>query len=142
MQYQPKSRDEHLSSDNLPKRVLTLDGGGLKGILTLGILQRIEEVLRQRHGDNESFRLCHYFDLVAGTSTGAIIAGGLAIGMSVEELRKKYLELGERVFEKSLFRKGFFRAKYDHDKLDEELKGVFGADTTMGSEPSRPDCSL
>lgn len=134
MLYTPKSRSEHLNSDNLPKRILTLDGGGLKGILTLGILQRVEDVLRRRHGDDEAFRLCHYFDLIAGTSTGAIIAAGLAIGMSVEQLRRKYMELGERVFEKSFFRHGLFRAKYDHDKLNEELTAVYGADTLLGGD--------
>ncbi len=134
MQYTPKLRDEHLNSDNLPKRILTLDGGGLKGILTLGILQKIEDVLRQRHGGAAAFRLSHYFDLVAGTSTGAIIAAGLAIGMSVEELRAKYMALGERVFEKSFFRKGLLRAKYDNKKLNEELKAVYGEDTTLGGD--------
>jgi predicted acylesterase/phospholipase RssA len=111
-----------------------LDGGGLKGILTLGILQKIEDVLRQRHEDSRDFKLCHYFDLIAGTSTGAIIAAGLAMGMTVEELRKKYMELGEQVFEKSFFRHGLLRAKYDHKKLDEELKGIYGEDTILGGE--------
>ncbi len=134
MPYTPKQRDEHLANDNLPKRILSLDGGGLKGILTLGILQKIEDVLRERHGQAQAFRLSHYFDLIAGTSTGAIIAAGLAIGMSVEELRGKYMELGQRVFEKSFFRKGVLRAKYDHKKLDTELKGVYGAETSMGSD--------
>jgi len=134
MQYTPKLRDEHLNSDNLPKRILALDGGGLKGILTLGILEKIEDVLRHRHGGAQDFRLSHYFDLIAGTSTGAIIAAGLAIGMSVEELRTKYMELGERVFEKSFFRKGLLRAKYDDKKLIAELKSVYGENTSLGSD--------
>jgi len=57
-----------------PKRILALDGGGLRGMLTLGFLRQIEEILRARHAGDPSFRLCHYFDLIAGTSTGAIIA--------------------------------------------------------------------
>jgi uncharacterized protein len=133
MHYTPKNRDGHLNNDNMPKRILALDGGGLKGILTLGILQKIEDVLRQRHGDSRDFKLCHYFDLIAGTSTGAIIAAGLAMGMTVEELREKYMGLGERVFEKSLFRHGLIRAKYDHKKLDTELKAVYGEDSTLGN---------
>ena len=53
---------------------LPVDGGGLRGILALGLLAEIEALLRQRHGGSPYFRLCHYFDLIAGTSTGAIIA--------------------------------------------------------------------
>src|SRR6187431_820620 len=98
MSYKIRTRDEHYSSDGAPKRILALDGGGLRGILTLGILQRIEDLLRERHGAGEDFRLSHYFDLIAGTSTGAIIAATLALGWKVEELRVKYMSLGERVF--------------------------------------------
>jgi predicted acylesterase/phospholipase RssA len=132
MAYEQKSRDQHLSKDDMPKRILALDGGGLRGILSLGILQKIEDILRERHGNDNNFRLSHYFDLIAGTSTGAIIAAILAMGWSVEKIRKKYMDLGERVFEKSLFRKGLFRAKYNEKKLIKELKKVYGEDTTLG----------
>jgi hypothetical protein len=137
MTYQQKNRDEHFANDDRPKRILALDGGGLRGILTVGILQRIEDILRQRHGNSSDFRLCHYFDLIAGTSTGSIIAAALAVGMSVEEIRKKYFSLGEKVFEKSLLRQGLFRAKYDERKLIDELKAVYGPDTTLGSDKLR-----
>jgi hypothetical protein len=132
MKYIKRSRDEHLAVDGKPKRILALDGGGLRGILTLAILQEMEEVLRSRHGDAPEFRLSHYFDLIAGTSTGAIIAATLALGWSVEDVRKKYLQLGEQVFEKSLLRQGLIRARYDESKLVTELKAVFGADTRLG----------
>ena len=137
MAYRLQNRDEHLRSDGRPKRILALDGGGLRGILTLGVLQKIEDILRDRHGSGGDFRLCHYFDLIAGTSTGAIIAATLALGWAVEEVRKKYMSLGERVFEKSLFRQGFFRARYDKGKLNDELKGVYGAGTTVGGPEVR-----
>ena len=111
MTYTQKSRDEHLDNDGQPKRILALDGGGLRGILTLGILQKIENILRDRHGNDSGFRLCHYFDLIAGTSTGAIIAATLAMGWTVEQVRKKYMDLGKTVFERSLLRQGLLRAK-------------------------------
>lgn len=137
MTYKQRNVEQHLRSDGLPKRILALDGGGLRGILSVGILQKIEDVLRERHGGDPAFRLCDYFDLIAGTSTGAIIAAALAKGWAVEEIRKKYLELGERVFEKSLLRNGLLRAKYDDDKLIAELKDVYGARTTLGSKELR-----
>ena len=132
MSYTTRTRDEHLARDGKPKRILALDGGGLRGILTLGILQEMEDVLRARHGGGADFRLAHYFDLIAGTSTGAIIAATLALGWSVEDIRSKYMELGSDVFKKSWLRQGLTRAKYDESKLIEQLKGVFGADTRLG----------
>lgn len=134
MSYTIKTRDQHLAADGSPKRILALDGGGLRGILTVGMLERLEALLAERHGvPLARFRLAHYFDLMAGTSTGAIIAAALAKGMSAAEVRQHYLELGAKVFERSLFRQGFLRAKYDAGKLSRELQRVFGAKTTLGS---------
>jgi predicted acylesterase/phospholipase RssA len=124
---------QHFDSGG-PKRILALDGGGLRGILTLGILKSVERELRQRHGNDPSFRLSDYFDLIAGTSTGAIIAATLALGWTVEEIEKKYRELGSRVFKRSLLRQGLFRAKYDERRLIDELQAVYGPDTTLGSD--------
>jgi len=72
-----------------PKRMLALDGGGIRGALTLGYLQELEDLLKKRY-DNDNFRLCDYFDLIGGTSTGAIIAAGLAIGKSAHDLADLY----------------------------------------------------
>lgn len=132
-----KTVADHFAIDGKPKRILALDGGGLRGILTLGILESLEAVLRERHGDDDDFRLSDYFDLVAGTSTGAIIAAGLAQGDSVATLVDQYMALGAKVFEKSFLRKGLFRAKYHEGKLSEELRGFYGADTTLGSDKLR-----
>lgn len=134
MPYQVLTRDEHFQNGG-PKRILALDGGGLKGILTLGFLRRIETILRERYGNDENFRLCHYFDLIAGTSTGSIIAASLALGMGVEELIGHYDRLGREVFKKDLLRPGVIRSKYDEAKLIENLKVVLGANRTIG-DPS------
>jgi hypothetical protein len=117
---------QHLDPAIGPKRILSLDGGGLRGVVTLGILREIESTLRQRHGDDPSFRLSDYFDLIAGTSTGAIIAGGLSLGMTVDEVHGHYMRLGKYVFKRSLLRWGALRSKYPADKVREALMGVFG----------------
>jgi uncharacterized protein len=130
--YAVRTRDEHLANDGRPKRILALDGGGLRGILSLGLLQQVEDVLRERHRAGDDFRLCHYFDLIAGTSTGAIIAATLAMGWTVEAIRSRYMTLGETVFTRSLLRQGVLRAKYDETKLIAELKKVYGAKTRLG----------
>lgn len=72
------TRDEHLFNPG-PKRLLALDGGGVRGMLSLSYLERIESILRSRSGDDLEFRLCDYFDLIGGTSIGAVIAAGLAL---------------------------------------------------------------
>jgi len=133
MSYAQRTRDDHLARDGKPKRILALDGGGLRGILSLAILQKIEDILRHRNGGAADFRLSHYFDLIAGTSTGAIIAATLALGWSVEDIRKKYMDLGAQVFQKSWLRDGLVRAKYDEVKLIEQLKAVFGPNRTLSS---------
>lgn len=130
-----RSRDEHLFGAG-PKRILALDGGGIRGALTLGYLGRIEALLRQRHGDDPDFRLCDYFDLIGGTSTGSIIATGLALGFSVDKLAEIYHALGEEVFEAGFWRIGVIGAKFPKEPLQEALRTHFG-DQTLGSEQLR-----
>jgi len=125
-----RTRDQHFF-DPGPKRILALDGGGVRGILTLGVLERIERLLGERYGDAE-LRLSDYFDLVAGTSTGAIIAAALAKGMRVAEIRDCYHRLAGEVFKKSLFRKGLLRAKYNAESLSRLLRDVLG-EVSLGS---------
>ena len=69
-----------------PKRILSLDGGGIRGAISIGILEKVEKILAEQTGRDEQFRMSDYFDLIIGTSTGAIIAGSLAQGMSVSEV--------------------------------------------------------
>jgi hypothetical protein len=83
----PKTKQQHLDGTNGPKRILALDGGGIRGILTLEYLEVIESEFRRRF-NSPDFLLCDYFDLIGGTSTGSIIAAGLACGMTVEQLKK------------------------------------------------------
>src|SRR5690349_7080865 len=80
-----------------PRRMLALDGGGIRGLITLGILSKIEALIQQKTGQ----KLWHYFDYIAGTSTGAIIAAGLSAGMSTTELVEFYVSCGNDMFEHS-----------------------------------------
>jgi hypothetical protein len=131
-----RTRDEHLF-DPGPKRILCLDGGGLRGSLTLGILKEMEDRLRDRHGGDPGFRLAHYFDLIAGTSTGAIIAATLARGMSVCEIYEYYEGMGREVFKRTLLGKvtlGLVRPRYRREVLEEYLKQAVGPETTLGDE--------
>jgi patatin-like phospholipase/acyl hydrolase len=123
-----------------PKRILALDGGGIRGALTVGFLKRIEEILRERHG-RPDLLLCDYFDLIGGTSTGAIIAAALAIGMSADEVTRTYLDFGGEVFndragQLGLPRLGLLRGRYDAEPLRRKLQEFFG-DRTLGDESIR-----
>lgn len=114
-----------------PKRLLALDGGGVRGTLSLELLARIETLLRERHG-RPSLRLCEYFDLIGGTSTGSIIAACLAMGMQVEEVRALYHAQGKRVFARRRLR--FWQALYDERPLQELLQEAFGKVALGGDE--------
>jgi patatin-like phospholipase/acyl hydrolase len=77
-----------------PRKLLALDGGGIRGVITLGVLAEIEKQLQVQFGRNEDFVLADYFDYIAGTSTGAIIGTCLAVGMRVGEVTRFYQESG------------------------------------------------
>jgi hypothetical protein len=116
-----------------PRKLLALDGGGIRGVLTLQVLIKMEELLREQSGQGENFRLCNYFDYIGGTSTGAIIAAGLAIGKSAEFLSKFYQEVGPAMFEKAFILQRL-KHLYKSEPLTEKLKEVFGEDTTLESD--------
>lgn len=114
-----------------PKRILSLDGGGIRGSLTLGFLKKIETELKSRHSklyaNEDDFRLCHYFDLIGGTSTGAIIASALAIGMSVDQISELYQGVGGKIFKRKYLLQFWKRWWYDypHQPIETELKKAF-----------------
>ena len=106
--------------NDLPFRILSIDGGGIKGIFPAAVLASLE----QEHLQGRS--IGDYFDLIAGTSTGGIIALGLGAGLTASELLKMYLEEGHRVFPSQ--RRGLLSrvkrlvsAQYDRGRLDELL---------------------
>jgi patatin-like phospholipase/acyl hydrolase len=105
------------------KKLLALDGGGIRGMITLEFLAEIENTLRHRLNAGPDFVLADYFDYVAGTSTGAIIAACVSLGMRVDRIVEFYESNGEAMFEKaSLLRR--FRYKYEDDRLAKKLKEV------------------
>jgi hypothetical protein len=110
------------------KRILALDGGGIRGRITLGILKRIEAIVGAPLSD--------YFDLIGGTSTGSIIATGLALGWDVQRLIDLYDGLGRSIFQPGFARFGLWRAKFPQEPLDEALKKHFG-DRRLGSPDLR-----
>lgn len=108
-----------------PRKILSLDGGGIRGVLSLEILLQLESQLKETLGKGDEFRLSDFFDYIGGTSTGAIIAAGLSIGLSVQQLLDFYEQKGEAMFDKAFLLK---RVKYFYNDgpLLRELKNTFG----------------
>jgi hypothetical protein len=95
------SRDRHLFGPG-PKRMLSLDGGGVRGAISIAFLERLEKLIEEVEG--RPTLLSDWFDFIGGTSTGAIIAGALALGFRAADVRKFYHTLGPKVFRRSFWR--------------------------------------
>jgi len=118
---------------NGPKKILALDGGGIRGMMTVEVLKEIEDLLRETSGGDEKFVLADFFDYISGTSTGAIIAAALSLGWSVDKIRNFYTKSGEKMFDKASLLKRF-KYQYEDKELKKMLKKEFGPDTTLGGE--------
>ncbi len=123
-----------------PKKLLAIDGGGIRGVLALQILCKIEDILKSK-SECSSFCLADYFDYISGTSTGGIIAAGLSMGMSVSDILTFYKAAGAQMFVKANLLDRL-RYKYEDEPLALKLKEVFGADTEFGSDRLRTLLSL
>jgi hypothetical protein len=122
----PSARDRHLFAAG-PKRILSLDGGGVRGAISIGFLEKLEKVVEEIEG--KPTLLGDWFDLIGGTSTGAIIAGALALGYRAAEVHKFYQLLGPRVFRRSFWRIPGFNSKFDRQSLIAELNAIIGPRT-------------
>jgi hypothetical protein len=111
------------------KTLLSVDGGGIRGIIPLACLVRLES-LRGRP--------CReLFDMVAGTSTGAVIAAGIALGISARGLLALYRELARRAFERLPFWQvlgNLGNHRYSNAFVAETLTKV-GADVPLNQLP-------
>lgn len=119
-----------------PRKLLALDGGGIRGIVTIEVLAKLESLLQEKLGGDDKFLLADYFDYIAGTSTGAIIAACLSWGMRVTEIRDFYINNGRGMFDSANLLKQF-HYKYEDKNLAEELQNKFkekdGSVATLGS---------
>ena len=112
-------------SDPAPtRRILALDGGGVRGFLTIEILHRLEAELRRRSGD-PNYVLSQYFDLIGGTSTGSIIATGLALGWPVSDVWAAYETIVPRIFGKASG-VGLLSPRFKNKPLAEAFAHEFG----------------
>jgi len=120
-----------------PFRILSIDGGGICGILPAAVLAELE--LRYLGGES----IARHFDMIAGTSTGGIMALGLGHGLTAAQIRDVYVGRGGNIFPPTsklgqLYRslRQGRRTVYERQPLEEELLRIFG-ETTLGASKSR-----
>ena len=148
--YPPKRSDGALQGPRVPLtwpqdrefRILSLDGGGIRGVYSAAFLGGLE---RKYLGGRS---IAPYFDLIAGTSTGGILALGLSAGHRAADLCEFYLGQGQDIFPVrrndgipilGRWRRGvlqYFRYRYDRTALRNAVEGVFG-DTKFGEAQVR-----
>jgi patatin-like phospholipase/acyl hydrolase len=129
--------------DGKPFRILSIDGGGIRGILPASILTKLEEryLLGKSVGD--------YFDLITGTSTGGIIALALSLGLTARTILDIYMQHGAEVFPSPSFDilkvrsglrfiRGLRHRTYDADQLLRQLEKVFA--TALLGDANRRLC--
>ena len=112
------------------KKILAMDGGGIRGVFTLEVLARMERLLREHYG-REDLVLRDHFDFFAGTSTGAIIAACLCWGYSVGQIMEFYVGYGRKMFEPVPWYKPykkFLISRFNAIPLSDMLKRTFSED--------------
>jgi patatin-like phospholipase/acyl hydrolase len=113
------------------RKVLSIDGGGVRGVLPASFLATVETQL--------DGQIIDYFDLIVGTSTGGIIALGLGAGLTAAQIRDFYLERGPKIFRGNRLVRAarhWATAKYQPEQLEAELQHVLG-DRRLGESKTR-----
>jgi hypothetical protein len=122
------------------KRILALDGGGIRGVFTLEVLLRVQTILREHYASPDRV-LADHFDFFAGTSTGAIIATCLCWGMEVEDILDLYVRYGKTMFTRVPWYRPIKRllvSKFEAKPLSDLLQRIFSEDG-KGEIPSLID---
>lgn len=115
---------------NKPFKILSIDGGGIKGLYSSTVLEHLEKKYQGSCSD--------YFDMLCGTSTGGLIALGLSLKIPASEMSKIYSEHGKDIFPKQskiigLLRQTFWKGKFKDDPLKKVLNEVFKENTIANS---------
>lgn len=123
-----------IENDSRDVKVLSLNGGGVRGLFTISFLAELERILERQNHLND-VKIGDYFDLITGTSIGGILALGLASGRSARELEQVFKENAPRIFPtwryvlKPIFRP--FCSVYSSKPLSETITKMIDPDLTF-----------
>ena len=117
---------------NKPRRILSIDGGGIRCVIALEILNVLEKKIVEQTGDPNR-RLCDHFDLIGGTSAGAILGAAVAMGSSMSDVRQFVFDNSKLMFKPTRWYNRY-RSLYDKSELEQHMRDWYGADTTLGSD--------
>lgn len=118
--------------------ILSIDGGGIRGIFPAMLLANLEAELRLRGIEHD--RIFQHFDLITGTSTGGIIAIALALGIPAKEIYDLYIENAKTIFGKKRgFWKSLLYSRHDSSVLETLIRDKFN-EANGGIEPLLGDC--
>lgn len=122
-------------------RILSLDGGGIRGAFTAAVLARWES--------RTGFKVADYFDLIAGTSTGGILAIGLGLGINAQDIVEFYRLSGPKIFPADTklqeLKQSFVHwldSKFDGTALNEELTKAYANAPRGGESLAKSRCRL
>lgn len=134
----PSDFDKGRIAPSGPKKILSCDGGGILGLMSVEILAKLEADLRAKL-EKPELVLADWFDFVCGTSTGAVIAACISAGMSMDKIRAFYVESGEQMFEKaSVFKR--LRYSYNDEPLAAKLRAELNR--ALGYPEGAPSATL
>lgn len=116
--------------DNQDIKILSLNGGGVRGLFTITLLAELESIIEKRE-KRENVKIGDYFDLITGTSIGGILALGLASGISARKLKEAFEKSATDIFPLKRFKRKQWwhllrRSIYESEPLYEAVKGMIG----------------
>lgn len=119
-------------------KVLSIDGGGVKGVFVAKYLMIIESELKKRSNGNVSIR--NHFDLITGTSTGGLMAIAISLGISAEEIHNLYIDSAKGIFgnKRNILRQ-FFDSSHSSKFLEKIIRDKF-REYNKGKDPRLEDC--
>ena len=113
-----------------PRRILSIDGGGIRGLIPIEVLAELERQLAERSGRPDAV-LADHFDLVAGTSAGALVAAAISIGRPMVQTRQFVVENAGRMFKAAAWRKRLWHL-YDEGEFEARIKAFLARLGTRG----------
>lgn len=140
MQANPAQPPPRPAPGERARRILAIDGGGIRDLVPIEFLYRLEARLAERTGRRDTV-LADHFDLVAGTSGGALVASAIVLGKPMRETRAFVLAHAGTMFEPARWHRRL-RYWYDKGALEHGLKDFLGPRTTLGSPRLRTGVML